>query len=596
MAKGKGLGLTLVVAGLVASAAALGWWAGSSSGHSSDSKVNETAASGQAAISASTGDHAELPTPIAGDSPPAADAPFKPLHCQARQFNGTLALAVTFGQPIDRSADLLKWIRVQDAGRLDDENADPDRPAQAVAAKAGEWPARLRDASRPVNGSWVVGEDARTVYFPYVGTLRRYVVRFDAGIPGAKGNTATAELAHCDVKTDVMPQAFYFASRGVVLPAGQNGGLPVATVNVAEVDVQFLRVDPAQVPQFFDKTLGLGKIELDDDAATSNEDSDADASVDDEWQYADNRAVQGLVGLWDLDRLRKVSRSVFQGRFVTAGAPDQRNVTFLPVEDIEALRAPGIYVAVMSQPGRFAYESQVTYFYVSDIGLHARRYADSIDAFAVSLTSGQPQDNVDISLVDTNGRTLVQARADAQGRARFTDVPAEARVLRAVRGNEMTVLALGEPALDLSEFDVSGLSPSKRKLFAYAGRNLYRPGETFTVSVLARDPDGRTPERLAPVTATVKRADGRTVSTAFWTPHAKAPGYTEHALALPADAQTGAWRLELRADPGQRQPDAVWPFQVEEFLPERMKLTLSAPDIPPQPGQKLDVAVQGDYL
>ena len=54
-----------------------------------------------------------------------------------------------------------------------------------------------------------------------------------------------------------MPPSFYFASRGVVLPAGQNGGLPVATVNVPEVDVQFLRVEPDRVPELFDSVLGL---------------------------------------------------------------------------------------------------------------------------------------------------------------------------------------------------------------------------------------------------------------------------------------------------------------------------------------------------
>ena len=45
----------------------------------------------------------------------------------------------------------------------------------------------------------------------------------------------------------------------------------------------------------------------------------------------------------------------------------------------------------------------------------------------------------------------------------------------------------GDPALDLSEFDVAGHPSRNQKLFVYAGRDLYRPGETFTVSVLARD-------------------------------------------------------------------------------------------------------------
>ena len=40
-------------------------------------------------------------------------------------------------------------------------------------------------------------------------------------------------------------------------------------------------------------------------------------------------------------------------------------------------------------------------------------------------------------------------------------------------------------------------------------------------------------------------------------------------------AQTGAWMLELRVDPASRVADASWKFQVEEFLPERMKMALT---------------------
>jgi uncharacterized protein YfaS (alpha-2-macroglobulin family) len=50
-----------------------------------------------------------------------------------------------------------------------------------------------------------------------------------------------------------MPEAFYFASKGVVLPAGQNGGLPVVTVNTPEVDVQFLRVNADALPAFLEQ-------------------------------------------------------------------------------------------------------------------------------------------------------------------------------------------------------------------------------------------------------------------------------------------------------------------------------------------------------
>src|SRR5690606_19537163 len=67
-------------------------------------------------------------------------------------------------------------------------------------------------------------------------------------------------------------------------------------------------------------------------------------------------------------------------------------------------------------------------------------------------------------------------------------------------------------------------------------------------------------------------------------------------ISLPPDAQTGKWLLELRVDPASRVPDAAWWFQVEEFLPERMKLRLESRQAVLSPGEPWRIDVQGDYL
>ena len=249
----------------------------------------------------------------------------------------------------------------------------------------------------------------------------------------------------------------------------------------------------------------------------------------------------------------------------------------------------------MSQPGRFRYEYQVSYFYVSDIGLHARRYSDRIEAYSVSLKSGQAISGAVFELVDGAGKSLAKAAADGQGHVRFEGSFTNARLIRASRDKEMTVLALAEPALDLSEFDIGGHVSRPNNLFVYAGRNLYRPGETFHVSVLPRDLDGRVMPP-SPLTATIKRPDGRVVQTTLWQPAKDLQGYVERAIDLPPDAQTGTWLLELRVDPASRAPDASWKFQVEEFLPERMKMTLDTEQQVLSPDDELSIDVQGDYL
>jgi len=90
-----------------------------------------------------------------------------------------------------------------------------------------------------------------------------------------------------------------------------------------------------------------------------------------------------------------------------------------------------------------------------------------------------------------------------------------AQVLVAQRGNDVSMLPFNQPALDLSEYEVAGLPYKPVRLFAYSGRNLYRPGESFELSVLARDPDGGAVP-AQPIQALLKRPDGKTHLTATW--------------------------------------------------------------------------------
>ena len=80
-------------------------------------------------------------------------------------------------------------------------------------------------------------------------------------------------------------------------------------------------------------------------------------------------------------------------------------MTYISVEDIRELAEPGVYVAVMSQPGRFRYDYQTTYFYVSDLGMHLRVFEKTADVFVSSLVTGRAVSGVETSWLDANGKT-----------------------------------------------------------------------------------------------------------------------------------------------------------------------------------------------
>jgi uncharacterized protein YfaS (alpha-2-macroglobulin family) len=358
-------------------------------------------------------------------------------------------------------------------------------------------------------------------------------------------------------------------------------------VNVPEVDIQFLRVKPAQLPRFLDQVIAAPR-KPSDRAEPAESDDERDGSER-------TREMKGAVDNYHLDRLRSAAESVYLGRFLTERKPNKRSVTYIPVEEISELKEPGIYIAVMSQPGRFRYDYQTTYFYVSDLGLHARMFDKSADAYVSSLTDGRAIARVEISWLDAQAKVLARAVTDSDGRATFAERPKDAKVLLARSGEQISMIALKEPALDLSEYDVAGLPYKPVRLFAYSGRNLYRPGESFELSVLARDPDGRAVP-AQPIQAVLKRPDGKTHFTATWQPETTFPGYYRRRIELPIDAPTGFWSLELRADPADRVAATVLRFGVEEFLPERMKLELRTAHAVLDAQRAFDVAVSGAYL
>src|SRR5690606_40676807 len=110
-----------------------------------------------------------------------------------------------------------------------------------------------------------------------------------------------------------------FASQGSVLPARESRGLPVVSVNVAEVDVEFLRVREEELGRFFS-----------------------------EYQRGGQRSG------WELDRaygdhvpLRAMADPVYLNRFVLGGERNERVLNYLPLqEDRKSTRLNSSHVKI----------------------------------------------------------------------------------------------------------------------------------------------------------------------------------------------------------------------------------------------------------
>ncbi|MEN3800457.1 alpha-2-macroglobulin [Aeromonas veronii] len=429
-----------------------------------------------------------------------------------------------------------------------------DAPALALVfsgplSPKANWQSWLgvSEGGKQVQGEWILADDGRTLYFPNVQPDKSYEVSLKSGL-GPSPQSWT-------LKTRPLEAGASFTASGMVLPLRQELRLPISAVNVDEVNIDFFRVDAEYLPRFL----------------------------------AEYRPGAGM-GNWELEQITQRAKRVFSGRYALELDANRRETRLINVKEPQLAEA-GVYFAVMSPLGNYDWRKETTYFAVSDMGLSARRYRDQLEVFVSSLASADPLKDVQLSLLDEKGNRLQVQTTDPQGHRRFDQVQG-ARLLLAEQGNHLAVLRLDGAALDLSTFDLGTQPWQAQQLYLFSGRDLYRPGERLDSEILLKGQDGQLLPGMA-VELEVKQPDGQLLEQKRLLPDNL--GAAHYGLRLPDDAPLGRWTINLKTAAGSR---FEWPFLVEEFLPERLKLQLGkGPD-----GEVTDLdaalrlPLQGDYL
>ncbi len=362
--------------------------------------------------------------------------------------------------------------------------------------------------------------------------------------------------------------AVRFTGRRYVLPSKGQRGLPVVTVNTEAVDVEIFRIG--------DRGL-------------------VDAVM--------NGDLSRQLHRWSLQELgEKKGQRVYKGQLKVRSKLNDEVTSAIPVGEALQVLEAGVYAAVAWADKEALDQGQqlaTQWFIVSDLGLTAYKGDDGLHAFVRSLASAAPTAGARVSLVARNNEVLGEAVTTADGYARFEAGLAKGEgglepAVMVVRGKDgdYAFLELTSGAFDLSDRGVEGrAAPGPVDGYLYLDRGVYRPGEAVQISALVRDGKGLATK--APVTLIVRRPDGvehrRIVMR-----DGQLGGFTQ-ALALDGGAMTGTWRLQLHVDPAQ-PAIAQTAFQVEDFVPERLALDLTAESAFVAPGTPGTIAVSGRYL
>jgi len=399
---------------------------------------------------------------------------------------------------------------------------------------------------------------------------RVYVTTLLAGLPSGDGQ-ATRDTERFEIAIPDRKPTVNFKGASYILPSRGERALPIESVNVQEADLKILRIN--------------------------------DRNLIDE---INNGRISSLLSRWDIDRIADLDGElVWEGTVSFDSVRNKRVESSIPVGDILGHPEPGIYV-LMAIPREerkdYVYYEATQWMVVTDIGVSAITGRDGMHVFLRSLQDASPLAGLDVRLVSRSNKILGMATTDAQGTARFA--PGLVRgsggarpgaVMAFASGGAFSFLDLTGPAFDLTDRGVGGRpEPGPVDAFVYTDRGVYRPGETVHVVVLARD-DAASALAALPLKLRILRPDGTEQDVVDLTGESAAGGF-HHAISLSGSARTGQWSVQAVLDP-KAAPVGIGTFQVEDFVPERMEVSVEAhsPNLVPEEKNSVDVSARFLY-
>ncbi|MBJ6117940.1 alpha-2-macroglobulin family protein [Pontibacter sp. BT310] len=235
---------------------------------------------------------------------------------------------------------------------------------------------------------------------------------------------------------------------------------------------------------------------------------------------------------------------------------------------------------------------------VSDIGLIAKQGKNDVVVFANSIRNGNTLEGVEVRFISTNNQILHKATTDKDGVARFSNIDKLAPdfimgLITARLDQDFNYMPYSQTQVNTSRFDVGGkrLGELAYDAYIYGDRDLYRPGDTVHVNTIVRTPAWETIAGL-PIKVKLLLPNGKELRSV------KAKLNKEGAAAtnfiLSTAAVTGTYTIEVYS--GNDVLLNSRKIGVEEFMPDRLKVTATLNKTAFVPGEKLTVNLTAQNL
>jgi uncharacterized protein YfaS (alpha-2-macroglobulin family) len=412
-----------------------------------------------------------------------------------------------------------------------------------------------------VNGEYIL------IYSDDFSPGDSYNIRLAAGLPALNGFPLKGEYTAAGVFIDLEP-ALKFNSKGRYLSSKGFLNLGLETVNVDRVNLEISRIYANNIVPYLNN-LGGGYYG--------------------EEGYYEERYMPSYK-ITDYGEILE-SREIAIG-----GGKNETITTPIRLGDFFNGNRKGIFQVVIYD-NNYRWRQDSKYVIITDLGLLAKVSGEELAVWVNSLETLEPRGNTRVSLISKNNQIIATETTGNDGVARFKQLQKriagyQPYIILAEKDNDFSFVNLNSSLISTTDFDVRGRTglESGYAAFLYMDRDVFRPGDKGNLVSIIRGPKASLPGEF-PVNLEIKQPDGQTFKQLQSNTGKR--GICEFGVDIPDYAQTGKYTAVLMVA-GQAIGETT--FSVEEFMPERIKVTTKTDRDEYSAGDNATIHIEGITL
>lgn len=392
-----------------------------------------------------------------------------------------------------------------------------------------------------------------------------YELKINTNVRGVVGGKLKEEYKNNILFGDLSPGISFPNKKAVYLTSKGSKTIAVNITNIKKVTVKIFKIYENNITRFMQSTSNY---------------------------YSEYENAYSYYG--DLEDMGDV---IYEKEFETSNLPKYRNMRMLQLNTDERQMYKGIYYVQVKGSDSY-YQRATKLVSMSDIGLIVKQGRDHVLICANSIATAQAMPGVKINLISNNNQTMTTVTTNGDGVAMVKDLAKLAPGFRlamvtADNGGDFNYMYLNNARTDLSRFEVAGMNENATGLqaFIYGDRDLYRPGETIHFNTVVRNAKWD-PVPDLPIKIKILLPNGNEFQNVRKNLNAQGAVTTDFMTS--AGSVTGVYTIEVYT--GNDVLLQSKSINIEEFMPDRIKVVLSTDKENYKQNENIDFKIQADNL